>query len=77
MTKDCSLNPPKNTSSEHVVYKYCFECQNKKTCSKLVLLGGNSVNNLLSYCGLTDARMRASKKDLPVHLNGCKIESKV
>ena len=24
-----SLNPPKNTSSEHVAYKYCFECQNK------------------------------------------------
>ena len=29
MTRDCSLNSPKNTSSEHVVYKYCFECQNK------------------------------------------------
>ena len=29
MTRDFSLNPPKNTSSEHVVYKYCFECQNK------------------------------------------------
>ena len=26
----------------------------------------NSMNNLLSYCGLTDARMRASEKDLPV-----------
>ena len=30
MTWDCSLNYKKNTSSEHVVYKYCFECQNKK-----------------------------------------------
>ena len=29
---------------------------------------GNSMNNLLSYCGLTDARMRASEKDLPVIL---------
>ena len=29
MTRYCSLNSPKNTSSEHVVYKYCFECQNK------------------------------------------------
>ena len=45
--KICLLNPPKNTSSEHVVYKYCFECQNKKkkqflytTCSKLVFFGG-------------------------------------
>ena len=26
----------------------------------------NSINNLSSYCGLTDARMRASEKDLPV-----------
>ena len=24
------------------------------------------MNNLLSYCGLTDARMRASEKDLSV-----------
>ena len=37
-----------------------------KTCSELVFFG-NSMNNLLSYCGLTDARMRASEKDLPVH----------
>ena len=29
MTRDCSLNSPKNTSSELVVYKYCLECQNK------------------------------------------------
>ena len=29
ITSDCSLNSPQNTSSEHVVYKYCFECQNK------------------------------------------------
>ena len=29
---------------------------------------GNSMNNLLSYCGLTNARMRASEKDLPVML---------
>ena len=27
---------------------------------------GNSMNNLLSYCGLTDARTRTSEKDLPV-----------
>ena len=26
----------------------------------------NSMNNLLSYCGLTEARMRASEKDSPV-----------
>ena len=29
MMRDCSLNSPKNTSLKHVVYKYCFECQNK------------------------------------------------
>ena len=27
---------------------------------------GNSMNNILLYRGLTDARMRASEKDLPV-----------
>ena len=26
----------------------------------------NSMNNLLSYCGLVDARISASEKDLPV-----------
>ena len=37
------IESPKNTSSEHVVYKYCFECQNKNkkqflytTCCQLV-----------------------------------------
>ena len=28
--------------------------------------GGNSMNNLLSYCGLVDAKIRTSDKDLPV-----------
>ena len=64
----------KTTSSEHVVYINCFECQNKKTmyvhnmfraCSFLVRTG-KSMNNLLSYCGLIDARIRASEKDLSV-----------
>ena len=27
---------------------------------------GKSMNNLLSYCGLGNARIRASNKDLPV-----------
>ena len=27
---------------------------------------GNSKDNLLLYCGLVDARMSASEKDLPV-----------
>ena len=42
----------------------------KKFCTQHVLklyVWGNSMNNLLSdCCGLTDARMRASEKDLPV-----------
>ena len=64
----------KTTSSEHVVYTNCSECQNKKqfvytTCSELAFFiywTCNSMNNLTSYCGLVDASIRASKKDLPV-----------
>ena len=42
MTKDCSVQYMKTTSSEHVVYINCSECQNKKqfvctTCSPHVL----------------------------------------
>jgi hypothetical protein len=54
----------------------CFECQNQNkkqclytTCSELVFFwdrSRKSMNNLLSYCGLTDAGMNASEKDLPV-----------
>ena len=40
-----------NFCTEHVVNLY---------------FSGNSMNNFLSYCGLTDARMEASEKDLPV-----------
>ena len=29
---------------------------------------GDSMNNLLSYCGLIDANIRASDKDLPVSM---------
>ena len=64
------------TSSEHVVYISCSECQNKNkkqfvytTCSELVVFmywAGKSMNNLLSYCGLVDPRISASDKDLPV-----------
>ena len=42
------------------------------TCSELVLFSywsRNSMNNLCSYCGLTDERMSASEKDLPVTTN--------
>ena len=51
----------KKKCSEHVVYKYFFECQNKNTIFVLT-------QHVLyfSYCGLTDARMRAYEKGLPV-----------
>ena len=78
----------KTTSSEHVVYINCFECQNKKqlmytTCSELVVFmywTGKSMNNLSSYCGLIDARISTSEKDLPVKktksaLDNCTISS--
>ena len=61
-------------SSEHVVYINCSEYQNKKqfvytTCSELAIFmyrTGKSMNNHLSYCGLVDAKISASEKDLPV-----------
>ena len=40
------------------------------TCSELVVFTGKSINKLLSYCGLVDARISASEKDLPVIGNG-------
>ena len=43
--------------AEHVLPMFC-------TCS----FHGNSKNNLLSYCGLIDAKIRASDKDLPVSI---------
>ena len=60
--------------SEHVVYKNCSECQNKKqfvytTCSEhgiFMYWTRNSMNNILSYFGLVDTRISASEKDLPV-----------
>ena len=39
--------------------KFLWPSQNIRTC--------NSMNNLLSYFGLVDAKIRASDKDLPVH----------
>ena len=66
----------KTTSSEHVVYINCSEFQNQNqfvytTCFEPVVFmyrTGKSMNNLLSYCGLVDARKIASNKDLPVLL---------
>ena len=41
------------------------------TCSELAVFmywTGKSMNNLLSYFGLVDARISASDKDLPVQI---------
>ena len=45
----------KTTSAEHGQNMFC-------ACT----FHGNSMNNLLSYCGLIDVKIRASDKDLPV-----------
>ena len=50
---DCSLFSP--ACSAHVLPMFCV-------CS----FHDNSMNNLLSYCGLVDATISASEKDLPV-----------
>ena len=59
MTTDCSWNYHENykgrTWAEYVLLIF-FACS----------FHGNSMNNLLSYCGLIDAKIRASDKDLPV-----------
>ena len=64
-------------SSEHVVYTNCSECKKQTICEQSMFwecfdigifkyLTGYSMNNLLSYCGLVDAKIRASDIDLPV-----------
>ena len=50
-----------------IVFCFCFDIQNN-ICTQHVLnlyFSCNSMNNLSSYCGLTDSRMRASDTDLP------------
>ena len=71
MTRDCSLNSPKNTSLEHVVYKkwfFVFVLTFKTIYVHNMFWAWTckSMNNLLSYCGLVDARISTSEKDLPV-----------
>ena len=66
-------------SSEHVVYTNCFVfvltlrtiyVHNMfSTCCEVEIFmywTRDSMNNLLSYCGLVDTKIRASDKDLPV-----------
>ena len=53
-----------------VVFCFCFDIQNNFcTQHELVFFlywSRESMNNLSSYCGLTDSRMSASDTDLPV-----------
>ena len=66
----------KTKSSDHLVSTNCFlflfwpsEQFMYTTCSERVIFKywtRNSMNNLLSYCGLVDARISSSDKDLPV-----------
>ena len=77
---DLPVQYTKVTSLEHVVYINCSECQSKNEkkkqflytiCSELAIFmywTRNSMNNLSSYCGLVDAKIRASDQDLPVLL---------
>ena len=74
MTKDCSWSLQAQDMGEHVVCINCSEYQNKKqlvytTCSELgnfMYWTVDSMNNLLSYCVLVDAKIRASDNYLPV-----------
>ena len=53
------LNVRNNFCTQHVLPGFELGIFMYWTC--------NSMNNLLSYCGLVDAKIRASNKDLPVH----------
>ena len=73
MTRDCSLISSekykfRTSCVQKLFFCFRFDIQNN-ICTQCVLklyFLYNSMNNLLSYCGLTDARMRASEKDIPV-----------
>ena len=68
MTKDCSFNSPKFRTCCVQKLCFCFDIQNN-ICTQHVLklyLSCHSMNNLSSYWGLTNSRIRASDTDLPV-----------
>ena len=55
---------------QKLYFCFCFDIQNNICTQHFVdfYFSSNSMNNLSSCCGLTDATMRASEKDLPVPL---------
>ena len=81
MTTDCSLIFDFITRKIHVQNMLCTKIDFLflfwhseqfiyTTCSELGIFMHwtcNSMNNILSYCGLVDAKISASEKDLPVH----------
>ena len=77
MTTDCSLIPNFSTRKIQVQNMLCTKnVLNAKTKAKNYFYTQHALNlyfccsrelmNNLSYCGLTDSRMSASEKDLPV-----------
>ena len=84
MTKDCSLiyqfctwkQRAQNMLCTKIVYLFLFWHSKRFMCTTWAFFlffvfmyrTGKSMNNLLWYCGLVDARIRASIKDLPVKL---------
>ena len=52
------LNVRNNLSTQHILPRFELGIFMYRTCM--------SMNNLSSYCGLVDAKIRASDKDLPV-----------
>ena len=54
------LNVRNNFCTQHVLPRFKLWSFTYWTC--------NSMNNLSSYCGLVDAKTRASEKDLPVRM---------
>ena len=67
---------PRTFCVQKLFFRFCFDIQNN-ICTQHVLnlyFWGDSMNNLSSYCGLTDSKMRASDTDLPVIVYLSKIK---
>ena len=79
--KTTSSEHQENMLCTQIVFCFCFDIQSNlcaqhvlpifSPCSELGIFmywTGNSMNNLSSYCGLVDAKIRASDIDLPVQI---------
>ena len=76
--KTKNVTPPQKTQKQQKQHEKQKQKQFVYTkCSDLALFmywTHDSMNNLSSFCGLGDARISASDKDLPVHITKWKIE---